>query len=444
MKKFAIKGLIILGVVVLLCIFLSGTLRTITTAKVRIARTRTGRFEAGIDLSGSLVWPETVNLTIEGMTEEDTLVVRHFPVAAGSYVREGDLIAECAVSNYESRLAGLQESLSAKEKESLELERKNGSMVLTDQQTQWYSAYLRLQEAGNAAQLLRQDLRLAAWRAGVTLDREDALPEGCEDAALLELRAGLTAAEEEEASAAKAFDRMKMLNMSEDVVSYLDRKAELKSETDALTEDITALRILNERCASVRAPHAGYITAAELKAGDQVSMDTILVTMTAPDTDPVIRLEQEDSQHPVSVGSAVKLSAGDRSADSVISGQGVSAESGPYLDAAVTRTVLNALGGAAALTEEKSVSAKVSYQAESVTTLIPVTALRGIDGDYYIYTADAALDPLGAERFTISRKNVTVLDMNDSSVSIQETLKNDSVVYMEDRLLTDGCEVMLY
>ena len=444
MKKFAIKGLIILGIVVVLCIFLSGTLRTITTAKVRIARTRTGRFENDIALTGSLRWPDTMNLTVEGLTEEDVLVIRNMPVSAGSYVREGDLIAECVVSNYASRLNTMQESLSAKEKESLELERKNGSMVLTDQQTQWYNAYLRLQETGNATQLLRQDLRLAAWRAGISLGKADALPEGCEDAALLELRTKLTTAEEEEAAAARAFDRMKMLNMSEDVVSYLDRKAELKTEMDALAEDITALRILNERCASIKAPHDGYITATEMKAGDQISMDTILLTMTLPDTEPVIRLESDESKRVISAGSPVILSNGDQSVESVISGSGVTLGGNLYADASVSQVVLNALGGATALSEEKSVSAKVSYQADSLTTLIPVTALRGIEGDYYIYTADSAVDILGAERFTISRKNVTVLDMNDSVVSIQESLKNDSIVYMEDRLLTDGCEVMLY
>ena len=84
MKKFAIKGLIILGIVVLLCIFLSGTLRTITTAKVRIARTKTGRFESETALSGSLVWPDTEDVTVEGMTEEDSLLIRNMPVSTGS------------------------------------------------------------------------------------------------------------------------------------------------------------------------------------------------------------------------------------------------------------------------------------------------------------------------------------------------------------------------
>ena len=444
MKKFAIKGLIILGIVVLLCIFLSGPLRTITTAKVRIARARTGRFENEITLTGSLQWPDTINLSVEGMTEEDMLVIRNMPVSAGSYVKEGDLIAECVVSNYDSRLKAMQESYSAKEKEYLEQERKNGSMFLTDQQEQWYAAYLRLNETSNNTQLLRQDLRLAAWRAGITLGEDDSLPEGCEDETMLDLRKKLTAAEEEQAAAGKAFDRMKLLNISEDVISYLDKKTELKEEMDALTEDMTALRILSERCSSIRAPHTGYITATEMKAGDQIGMDTILLTMTAPDTDPVIRLEADDNKTVIAVGSPVTLSNGEQSVDSVICGQGVSVGGNLYADASVSKSILAALGGAAALTEEKSVTAKLSYQSENVSTLIPITALRGNNGNYYIYVANSIVDTLGAERFTIEKKNVTVLEMNDTVASISESLKNDTVVYLEDRQLSDGCEVMMY
>lgn len=445
MKKFAIKGLIILGIVVLLCIFLSGTLRSITTAKVRIARTKTGRFESETALAGSLVWPDdTVDVTVEGMTEEDSLLIRNMPVSTGSYVKEGDLLAECAVSNFDSRLAAMRESYSAKEKEYLEQERKNSTLLLTDQQEQWYAAYLRLNETGGKTQLAREDLRVAAWQAGAALGEGDALPEGCADETLLDLRKKLDAAEAEEAAAQKAFDRMKMLSMSEDVISYLDRKTELREEMDALADDMAALRILNQRCASIRAPHTGYVVSAELKAGDQVNMDTILLTMTAPDAEPVIRLEPEDSKRVIAVGSPVTLSNGDQSVDSVICGQGVTAGGGLYADASVSRTILAALGGAAALSEEKSVSAKLTYQAENPTTLIPVTALRGSSGNYYIYTANSAVDTLGAERFTIERKNVTVLEINDTVASISESLKNDTIVYLEDRQLTEGCEVMMY
>ena len=45
MKKFALKGLVILAAAVALCIFFSGTVRTLTTPKVRFAQAKMGRME---------------------------------------------------------------------------------------------------------------------------------------------------------------------------------------------------------------------------------------------------------------------------------------------------------------------------------------------------------------------------------------------------------------
>ena len=45
MKKWAIKGLIGTAVFVALCMFFSGTIRTITTAKVRVVTANTGKLE---------------------------------------------------------------------------------------------------------------------------------------------------------------------------------------------------------------------------------------------------------------------------------------------------------------------------------------------------------------------------------------------------------------
>jgi len=444
MKKTAVKGLAALGIIVLLCVFFSGTLHTITTAKVKFAKARTGRLEIRVTMTGSLQWPETENLTVEGMTDDDALSVRRYTVSAGSWVKEGDLIAQCTVNNYESRLQGLRDSYSAKEKEYLEQERKNASLVLTDQQKNWYEAYRRLQETRGAVQLLRQDLRLEAWKAGVSLEEGDRLPEGCGDETLKELGGKLSDAEKEEAAAQQAFDRMRMLNISEDIVAYLDKKEELQSEMESLSGQMTALRILNERAAAIRAPHAGYITEAELKAGDQVTADTLLAVITAADAEPVIRLDPGDSKLTVAAGTAVSLSAGDNSADSKIVGQGVTPDGSPYLDAEVSRKILSRLGGAAAVSEEGSVTATLTCQAENSSTLIPVSALRGTAGDYYIYTAATSMTTLGAEKYTVSKKNVTVLGMNGTAASIEESLKSESIVYMEDRPLSEGLEVMPY
>ena len=58
LKKLAVRGLIIFAVVVALCMFFSGTIRTITTAKVKILTPRQGRFSQQVELTGKVVFPE--------------------------------------------------------------------------------------------------------------------------------------------------------------------------------------------------------------------------------------------------------------------------------------------------------------------------------------------------------------------------------------------------
>ena len=45
LKKFALRGLVILMVVVALCIFFARTVQTITTPKVQLVSPQTGRLE---------------------------------------------------------------------------------------------------------------------------------------------------------------------------------------------------------------------------------------------------------------------------------------------------------------------------------------------------------------------------------------------------------------
>ena len=72
MKKAAVKGLIILVGVVLVCVFFSGTLHSITTAKVQMTKAKTGKLTSEISMTGSLFWPAAESVFVPGMTGEDT------------------------------------------------------------------------------------------------------------------------------------------------------------------------------------------------------------------------------------------------------------------------------------------------------------------------------------------------------------------------------------
>ncbi len=448
MKRIALKGLLVLGGIVLLCVFFSGTLHTLSTAKVRTVSARTGRLETRVRLTGALHWPETEAVIPENMTGDDTLIVRRVNVSAGAWVLAGDCLAECEVADYDSRMAALKESFAGKEKEALELQWKNSGVRLTPQQEEWYAGYSRLRDAALAEQEALQTLRLRAWQAGVALEEDDSVPETLPDTEaaglLVEARDVLEAARRETAEASRAFDSLSRYPIPEDVVNYLSKKSELEKELASLSARMADLQLLKERAAAVTAPHDGYVTAAETKAGDTVSRGGAVVWMTAEGAEPAVRLDASGARRTIPAGTAVTLSVGGKTADAAITGQGIAADGSLYADVRLRRGDIGLLGGAAAMTESGSVTAEIVLTAENATTLIPVSALRGAEGDYFIYVTRRENDSFRNEKITVVRKSVTVLGQSASAASLEESLRNEEIVYMEDRPLSEGCEVMPY
>ena len=107
MKKFALRGLIILAIVVALCIFFSGTVRTLTTPKVRFAQAKMGKFEQSTSLTGKVVFPaeEEIHVAVpEGMH----LTVTRVKATAGDKVKAGDLLAAAKVTDADKTLESLR------------------------------------------------------------------------------------------------------------------------------------------------------------------------------------------------------------------------------------------------------------------------------------------------------------------------------------------------
>ena len=73
-RKFALRGIIILAVVIALCVLFSGTIRSLTTPKVRFAPVKQGKFESVTELSGKVVFPEVEEIVLN-VPEDATLTV---------------------------------------------------------------------------------------------------------------------------------------------------------------------------------------------------------------------------------------------------------------------------------------------------------------------------------------------------------------------------------
>jgi len=100
MKKMAIKGLVTLAAVVALCMFFSGTIKTISTAKVKLVTAKQGKLEEEIKLSGNLTFPETEDVKL-ALASDQSVTIKRVRVAKGRRIAAGDVLFEAEVSGYD-------------------------------------------------------------------------------------------------------------------------------------------------------------------------------------------------------------------------------------------------------------------------------------------------------------------------------------------------------
>ena len=91
LKRFALRGLIVLFVAVALCMFFARTVQTITTPKVQLVQSTSGRFEDKMTFRAQVYFAETEEFTVEEAKDMNITVDKLY-VRAGNYVKKGDII----------------------------------------------------------------------------------------------------------------------------------------------------------------------------------------------------------------------------------------------------------------------------------------------------------------------------------------------------------------
>lgn len=443
MKNFAIKGLAALAVVVALCMFFSGTIKTISTAKVKLVTAKSGKLEEQIKLKGTLTFPETEDILLTGLTGDRTVTVKRVRVAKGRLVEKGDVLFEAEVAGYDSAMEALQKECDDAQKQLLDLERKNGDLRLKRTEELWIQAYDALAEARSQQLAARTALEVAARMAGVTLE-DGRLPKKEKDKDLLAAQSALDEAKAEVESAEERFSSANRLGISENVVTYVTTSRELKQKLESAQADIAELTVLGETARSVLAPHDGYIVEINVKAGDTLGAQTVAMVMSAEDTKGVMRADTSELPRKIEKGTQVAMSRdGGKSVTKKATETGTSEEGKPYVDVELSHKDIKNLGGAATLMSTP-IEMVASYRASSSTTLLPVSAVRGTGESRYIYVVNEERNALGEQTLKISKMDVHVLAEVGSTASIQEDLGRQRVAYMEDRAISEGSEVMVY
>ena len=442
MKKMAIKGLVALAAVVALCMFFSGTIKTISTAKVRLVTAKQGKLEEEIKLSGNLTFTQTEEVKL-ALASDQSVTIKRVRVAKGRKVAAGDVLFEAEVSGYDKEMESLRSDYETAQKELMELERKNGDVRLKRTEEIWVEAYDALAQSKDDLMNAQTQLEVAAKLAGVTLT-DGRLPEKEQDETLLEAQKAVDKAQTAQDEAQKKFNSANRLGISENVISYITQSRTLNEKLTAAQEKITALDVLARQAKQVTAPHDGYIVEINVKAGDSYDGRTAAIVISAEDGDAVLRADTSKIEKKIDKGTQVTVKRdNDKTLSKKVTDSGVDEEGKRYIDVKLTDKDIGNLGGGAVLFSA-AVDMTASYRATTSTTLLPASAVRGSGDSRYVYVVNEESNALGQRVLKVKKQDVKVLSEVGSTVSIQDDLSRQRVAYMEDRTISDGSEVMVY
>lgn len=441
LKKFAIRGIVILAICVALCMFFSGTVRTITTPKVRLASAKRGKLEQREELSCKPAFPEVDEIDFE-LPDDVTLTITRVNTREGYTVQAGDVLVEAKVSNYDSLRKTYQEAYDSASEALMTLENKNRGIRVSPRDEAYADAFYALRDARRAAVSLRLDVAAQLGREGL-----QAVDEGYPDGASDELRALIDSwndAKAKQAEAQAAMDALSRYTVPDDVWTYITDQRDQIQKRDEAEENLQQLVTLNDGAKAITAPHDGYVAAINVKESDVYDGTQPLLTITAQDAMPTLRADISELTRTVTEGMEAALNPDTYDAiETKVVGVGTDSEGKKYADIELTKQLIKARGSVYSMLQEETPISLI-FRAHEATTLLPTSAVRGSGDERYVYVADQNNEAFGGKTLKLRKMEVKVLGEYGGTTSIEEDLGYYNIAYGEDRAVSDGDAVMEY
>lgn len=426
MKTKALKGFAALLALLVVCFFFSGTVRTLTTAKVMLTYPQQGRLKETLNLTGTLRFSATEDVTVS-LPEGASLTITQVNVAPGMAVSAGDVLFETTFTGVEKLIAAQEEIYAAAQSELLTLERQNNQLRLQRTEESWLAAYDALVDAYNA----RHD-------AEVALNVAANLRTGVEEA-----QSAYDEAAQAVVSAEKLMEKMNRTGIAEDVYAYTMAKRDIQARMDSTTANIVSLHTLEQSTRQIVAPHDGYVVAVNLSAGQSWDGQAALI-MSAEGAEMLLRADASDLSHSISEGANVTVSGRfGTTVKTKVAKTGYDSHGEPFAEVGLSAKDATSLDTVAHLMSQGA-SMQFTYTATQTSYLLPAAALRGGEDNYSVYTVTESQNAFGQTILTVAEQKVTLLDEGGSMVSIDGIYDNVQVAYMEDRAISPGSEVMAY
>lgn len=449
MKRFAVRGLVTLAIVVACSMFFAQTIVTITTPKVKLEQARQGRFEDEMRLTGELYFDSVQGVTPEGMQAGASVTVQEVFVRAGDYVQSGDLIATTEESAaYEDSLEEARKALSAAHDAYRDNELANIRLV-PNTDSDKNSAYQAAADAERALQDAQIELLTQAAQAGLVLPADTsqwaALVQAQGDAALIEGMERVIDAKLALDEANAAFIEVNSQSRTKEALyTFLQKRRELQAAIDEAQAKLIELVAQTEALRSIRAPHAGYVTELNLEAGKAYDGSQAAFSLSEEGGEPVLRVNVSGTDRTFAEGMSAKIAAEYGDIEAQVTGVSREGAAEKYAYIALDEDAITRLGGLRSLMRQGTVDVRVTYRAKENTTLVPASAVRNEgEGKDFVYTVETTYTFWGTQMKAVKR-TVTVLERSDTTVSVREELRWEQLCDKEDRALTDGAAVMEY
>lgn len=426
MKTKALKGFAALLALLVVCFFFSGTVRTLTTAKVMLTYPQQGRLKETLNLTGTLHFSATEDVSVT-LPEGAALTITQVNVAPGMAVSAGDVLFETVFTGVDALIAVQEDNYATAQTELLTLERQNSQLRVQRTDESWLAAYDALVDAYNA----QHD-------AEVALTVATNLQTGVKEA-----QSAYDEAAQAVASAEKTMEKLDRIGIAEDVYAYTMEKRDIQARMDAATANIVSLRTLEQSTRQITAPHDGYVVAVNLSAGQSWDGQAAL-TLSAEGAEMLLRADASDLSRSISEGANVTVSGRfGTSVKTTVTKTGYDSHGEPYAEVELSAREATSLDTVAHLMSQGT-SMQITYTAAQASYLLPAAALRGSEGNYSVYTVTKSQNAFGQTVLTVAEQKVTLLDEGGSMVSIDGIYDNVQVAYMEDRAISPGSEVMAY
>ncbi|MBQ6348074.1 MAG: hypothetical protein IJI71_11035 [Clostridia bacterium] len=439
LKKFAIRGIIFLAVFVALCMFFSGTVRTITTPKVRLFTPKKGKLEERIKLSCKPAFPNAEPVSF-GLSDGITLSIVKVNSRAGYTVTAGEVIVEAKVADFDSKYKQYQSDYDAAAAQLLSIESKNRKTRITQRDQAYADAYYGMQSARH--DMVDKEIEMDTLLSREKLERtKTGYPEGASDALKKAIDAWRSASEVLDKAQAE-MDDVSRYNIDETVWAYITERKEQQEKLEEAEKGLRTLVALNDNAKAIVAPHDGYLAEMKVNVGDSYDGTQEMFTITPEDALPTLRADLSNVSRTVTEGMNVSMENNTGISSKVV-GIGTDAENKKYADIEMTREIINAVGSVYSIMENGTNMVLV-YNARESTTLLDTNVVRGSNPEYFVYVAKRNEGAFAGDTYKVEEKKVKVLAMTAEKVSVQDDLSAYVLAYGEDRTIGNGDTVMEY